>query len=119
MPPDADAASDIVQACEEVQSRLVGKTIEDFAADAILRDSIVLQMIVIGESARHLSENVRDQFPEVPWSDIWGMRNRLVHSYQATSLEVVWDTAQIDIPLLRQLMQRWLDDEDRRLSRDV
>ena len=55
---------------------------------------------VIGEAAGKVSGLMRDAHPEIPWSDIIGMRNRLIHEYSRVDVRKVWDTVQNDIPQL-------------------
>ena len=54
----------------------------------------------IGEIAAHLSGHVRSGYPDIPWSDIVGLRNVLAHEYGAIDYERLWDIATVDVPLL-------------------
>jgi len=64
---------------------------------------------IIGEAARHVSDELKSKNPEIAWIDIVGMRNRLVHGYFSVDYDVVWDTATLYVPeLLVQLKKiRW------------
>jgi uncharacterized protein with HEPN domain len=55
---------------------------------------------IVGEAARRLSPESQDQFPEIPWRLLTGMRNILIHDYDDVDLDVVWDTVQKDLPTL-------------------
>jgi uncharacterized protein with HEPN domain len=51
---------------------------------------------------RHISIDIRRTYPEVPWQDIAGMRDKLIHDYFGVDIEKVWDTAQQDLPVLKE-----------------
>jgi uncharacterized protein with HEPN domain len=55
---------------------------------------------VIGEAATRVSPTTRSKHPEVPWKDIAGMRDRLIHDYQSVDLDELWKTAKVDVPVL-------------------
>ncbi len=88
------------QACEFTESRKRG----ELQTDSMLLHALVRVTEIIGEAARHVSEELKSKNPEIPWTDIVGMRNRLVHGYFNVDYDVVWDTATLFIPeLLDQL----------------
>jgi uncharacterized protein with HEPN domain len=101
---DNDFIADIVKSCERIIAKTRGRQLEEFLETEDLHDIVVRQFTIIGEAARNLSEDAKEQFPDVPWHLVSGMRNRLVHDYRGTDLREVWRTIQIDIPeLLRHL----------------
>jgi uncharacterized protein with HEPN domain len=65
---------------------------------------------LIGEAASRLSEDVRGNYPDVPWADVIGMRNILVHQYFSTDLDQVWYSVEHELPPLKQWVQRMLSD---------
>jgi uncharacterized protein with HEPN domain len=100
MREDRERLLDIQEAIEKIQSRaLVDRTV--FFEDDMLQTWVVFHIIVIGESAGRISQELRDQNSQVPWKDIIDMRNILVHRYFGIDLEEVWDTIAIDIPIFK------------------
>ena len=85
---------------KRVGSFLRGIPKQDFDEDESLRLSIRHLIQTIGEAARHLSQDTRDAHPEIPWSKILGMRNRIVHDYIDIDDDIVWQTAMQGIPEL-------------------
>ena len=81
--------------------RHLGRTSEsDFASDALLQDAVIRCVLVVGEAANGVSPGFREEHPEVPWSDICGMRNRLVHDYLGVDLGLVRDVVAHRLPAL-------------------
>lgn len=72
-----------------------------FIGDSLQRDAVVRQLLIVGEAARHLSAEFRTQHPVMPWADIIGMRNRLVHDYINVDWELAWETVHYDVPFLQ------------------
>jgi len=81
---------------------------EQFLQNALLRDGVVRQLGIIGEAARNVSSDCRHMHHEVPWSEIIGMRNRIIHEYFNVDLTIVWEVVQNDLPQLREHMKRIL-----------
>jgi uncharacterized protein with HEPN domain len=72
----------------------------DFDADDNLQLAITHLLQIIGEAAGSVSEEARIDHPEIDWPKIVGMRNRIVHDYRRIDLDVVWETATLDVPRL-------------------
>jgi len=85
---------------DRIAQKMRGMARDDFERDPDLKDLIVYRLQVIGEAARHISEEFQIRHPRIDWSDIIGMRHRLVHGYLDIDYDVVWDTVAIDLPRL-------------------
>ena len=68
------------------------------------QDAFVREIEIIGEAARHVDENFCKQHPQVPWVDMVGMRNKLIHDYFEVNMPMVWDVATKDIPALKEAL---------------
>jgi len=82
---------------------------EDLNQDRKLVYSLVRLFEITGEAANQVSEELREEIPEIPWSVIIGMRNRLIHAYFSINLDVVWITSKDDIPSLITELKKLLD----------
>jgi uncharacterized protein with HEPN domain len=91
----------IVDAIERVERHLAGITREEFFEAELVQDGVVRQLEIIGEAARNLPEGFREEHPDIPWGQIVGMRNRLIHAYFQVDLAIVWEIAELDLPVLR------------------
>jgi uncharacterized protein with HEPN domain len=72
-----------------------------FFDDTLCQDAVMRNLAVIGEAVKKLPTSLRSQHPEVPWKDIAGMRDVLIHDYVSVDIALVWDTVQRDLPILR------------------
>jgi uncharacterized protein with HEPN domain len=77
-----------------------GRTLDDLSADLMLQFALVRALEIIGEVAARLSEPTRAAHPEIPWTAIVGMRNRLVHGYFDVDLGIIWRTTTESLPPL-------------------
>ncbi len=76
----------------------------------MLQDGVIRQIEIIGEAVRHLSPGLRERHSSIPWDDIAGMREQLIHGYFGVDLQTVWDTAKHDIPSFRAEITKILDE---------
>jgi uncharacterized protein with HEPN domain len=77
-----------------------GRSRSDLLDDALLNHAVVRAIEIVGEAAAQVTRETRDALPRIPWSDIIGMRNRVIHAYHAVNLDVVWKTVTEDLPSL-------------------
>ena len=96
----------ILQSIERIQSYISGKDQETFSNDSITQDAVVRQLEIIGEATKRISKELRKNNPEVPWDDMAGMRDVLIHDYIDVDLNIVWKTASESIPGLKALLNK-------------
>lgn len=95
----------IRDACQQIAQYIQGYSLADFTRDSKTQDAAIRQIQVIGEAARQLDGAIRDSIPAVPWSDIIGMRHRIIHDYLDIELPLVWDTVTREVPDLLEKIQ--------------
>jgi uncharacterized protein with HEPN domain len=99
---DLATLSDVVTACSRVAEYVAGVSHSEFELNHQLISACCYQIAVIGEAVKRLSPATRGAYSEIPWKDIAGMRDRLIHGYDAIDLVQLWQTASVDVPLLRE-----------------
>lgn len=100
-----DRIADIVDAIERITVYTSELTFEAFKADRKSRDAVVWNIAVIGEAARTIPSSVTEKFTDVPWPLMRAMRNVVVHEYFGIDVQIVWDTATLDLPPLIEKLQ--------------
>ncbi len=101
MRDDREKLQDILEAIERIE-RYAVKGRQAFEQDELIQTWFTHNLQVIGEASRSLSSAIRDQHPEVPWSNIIGMRNILTHNYFEVDLDIVWLAIEQELPSLKQ-----------------
>lgn len=77
-------------------------TYRNFLNNHLRQDGVIRQIEVIGEAVKKLSPELKERHPEIPWKDVAGMRDKLIHDYLGVDLDAVWNTAKKDIPRLKE-----------------
>jgi uncharacterized protein with HEPN domain len=108
-----DYIEDILDSISAIEEFVKGMNFEDFAEDRKTIFAVVRGIEVIGEAAKHMPKSIRDEYPEIPWRDMAGMRDKVVHEYFGVDLKVVWKTATDHIPEIRPLIQKVLENMEK------
>ena len=103
-----ERVQDILDALAEIQDFTHGMDFGSFSADAKTLKAVEMNLIVIGEAANQIPDRVEEEYPQIPWSLMRAMRNRLVHVYFAVDERLLWDTIQNDLPVLFSALQSLL-----------
>lgn len=91
----------ILDAIARIETYLQGVDEATFLQQNLIQDGVIRQLEVIGEAVKRISDELRAKHERVPWQDIAGMRDKLIHGYFGVDLEKVWLTAQDDLPMLK------------------
>jgi uncharacterized protein with HEPN domain len=89
---------DVRVACAKIGRYLAGYDQAAFLADEKTIDAVVRNLEVVGEAVKQLPAEFREQHPRIPWRQIAGLRNRIVHDYAGVDLEIVWHISQEALP---------------------
>ncbi len=73
-------------------------TNKDFFEDIKTQDAVIRNIEIIGEATKNLSDEIRNRYPEIPWKELAGMRDRLIHQYFGVNLDIVWNVTKDELP---------------------
>jgi uncharacterized protein with HEPN domain len=102
MPKKTDAVylEDILTYARRAQDRIRGLSRDEFEATVAHQETVAYNIMVVGEAASKLSDETRAKYPTLPWHEIRGMRNQIIHGYAETELDTLWETVTEDLPVL-------------------
>ena len=95
----------ILESIRKIEDFVNGITKFEFAQSVLIQDAVIRNIEIIGEATKKISKQFTQSHPEIPWQDMAGMRDKLIHDYLDVDLEVVWKTVESDLPLLKELIQ--------------
>lgn len=105
-----DYLQDIIHYTEKVEQFVVGLDFKHFTKNEEKTLAVIHALQIIGEAVNRLPPSLKQRYPEVPWMDIIGMRNIIVHGYFLVDLKVVWKTVKESLPPLRKAATKILKD---------
>lgn len=105
-----DHLEDILDAAEKAQRFTTNMTYEAFAEDDKTVFAVIRALEVIGEATKRLPTALRDQYPQVPWESMAGMRDKLIHDYINVNRQIVWRTVKKELPDVRQQLEAILEE---------
>ena len=100
---------DILNAAQSIETYTEGLSCAEFAADQRTFDAVIRNLTVIGESANHVPEEVCLRYADIPWQEMKGIRNIVVHEYFGVSTRIIRDTVRIDLPPVIPLLEKILE----------
>ncbi len=100
--------TDILDSIIKIEQYLVSITETEFFANQEKQDAVIRRLEIIGEAVKKLPMQLRDENPEIPWKQIAGMRDVIIHEYFEVSLETVWRTLKNDLPDIKSKLERMM-----------
>jgi uncharacterized protein with HEPN domain len=106
---DRDYIEDIHDAIERTQRYTNGMSREQFEEDEKTQDAVIRNLEVIGEAAKGITASMRRENPSIPWKDLAGVRDKLIHHYFGVNYAIVWKIIRDDLPPLLSQLEEILD----------
>ncbi len=100
---------DIFEFMERAEEYIDGYTMEEFILDKKTSDAVIRCIEVIGEASKNIPDNIKKEFPSIPWRDMAGMRDKVIHGYFIVDFENVWLVVKEDIPKIKQKIKQVLN----------
>jgi len=105
MKDDLASIEHILLCIDKIQEYTKNLTAQDFINNELIQDAVIRNIEIIGEASKKISKDLELQYREIPWKEMSGMRDKLIHDYFGVDVDVVWKTVNEDIPFLKSLIE--------------
>ncbi len=101
---------DILESMGLIEQFIEGMELEDFKEDIKTSDAVIKRFENIGEATKHVPEEIKTKYPDIPWKEMAGMRDKLVHFYFGVKHELVWTAIKNRFPAIKPLIKNLIND---------
>lgn len=101
MDRDSNYKAHILDSIAEIEKYTAGMTEQDFDEYSMAQSAVIRQLEVIGEASKRLSDDFKQKYPALPWKEIAGFRDKVIHHYTEVDMVVIWSIIKKDLPLLK------------------
>jgi len=106
--------TDILKALEAIEGFVEGMKFEDFKKDDKTSSAVIRKFEIIGEATKKIPDNIRQEYTTVPWREMAGMRDKLIHFYFGVNYNLLWQTIKNRIPQIKPVISQILQDLTRK-----
>lgn len=101
----------MLDSARHAHAMALGRKRSDLDLDYMFQLALTRLVEIIGEAASRVSKPTREKYRQIPWADIVGMRNRLIHGYDVVDLNLLWNTVETDLPQLIEQLEEIIEGE--------
>ena len=94
----------IIDACDRIATYIFDCNEERFRNDSLIQDGVIRQLEIIGEATKNIPVDFRNKHIHIPWQDVAGMRDKLIHHYFGVDLDIIWEIIKKELPTLKKQM---------------
>lgn len=103
---------DILSAMESIQMFVKGMNYEEFIDDDKTTSAVIRKFEIIGEATKQVPDDIKQKYPEIPWKEMAGMRDRIIHFYFGVDYKLVWESIKKRIPEVKPLINKILEEHE-------
>jgi uncharacterized protein with HEPN domain len=96
----------ILEAISKIENFTSGISRFEFERNVMMQDAVIRNIEIIGEATKKITKQFKQLYPEIPWQDMAGMRDKLIHDYLGVDIYVIWKTIELDLPLLKEMISK-------------
>jgi len=104
---------DILEAIKAIEKFVEGMNFENFKEDDKTSSAVIRKFEIIGEATKNIPQSIKEKYPHIPWKEMAGFRDKLIHFYFGIKYDIVWDTIKLRLPELRNNIEKLLKDLER------
>lgn len=101
---------DIVEAMEAIENFVEGIELDEFKQDDKTSSAVIRKFEVIGEATKRVPEDIRQKYSQIPWKEMAGMRDKLIHFYFGVDYKLIWQTIKYRIPQIKPVIRQIMED---------
>ncbi len=98
MVKNKQALLDIITAIQQILSYIKNIKKQDFQQDNEKQAAILYRIIIVGEATKRLSQEFRQNYPVIPWREMAGLRDVVIHDYDELDIDILWNVIQVNLP---------------------
>lgn len=107
-----DNVEDMLQACEDIEKAIHGISFKEFESDMFRYRTVERLFEILGEAANRIPKDLQEKYTDIPWKNIIGMRNIIIHAYEKVDASTLWGASKKDLSNLKQLLKKMLSEID-------
>ena len=98
---------DIISSIQQIETYVAhaNMSYEEFIENTQVQDAVLRRLEIIGEAAKRLESDFREKYDKIPWRQMSGLRDVLIHDYDQVDLDQVWQVIKVDIPVLKERLK--------------
>lgn len=94
----ADYIADMAESARDIMVFTTGMSFDDFLIDKKTQYAVIRSLEILGEAAKKIPDSIRDNYPGVPWKQMAGTRDKLIHEYHGVDLAIIWAVVEDELP---------------------
>ena len=101
---------DILECIEKIERYTRDLSFDEFVRNDLVIDAVIRNLEIIGEAVKNIPEDIRSKYPDIPWKQIIGFRNIVIHHYFGVDLNIVWTIVRLQLPYLKKSVEKIVEE---------